>query len=119
MNSLLYKLPDYQIQRLQFVQNNTARLIKRLKRNSEDISDKLEELHWLPLEYRIKYKILLFMFKFHLQIAPPYLIDLAKPYIPGREGLRSSTQQLLDEGPKTQKNLWKPSFQYVCSKTLE
>ena len=103
MNSLLYKLPDYQIQRLQLVQNNTARLIKELKRNSEDISDTLEELHWLPVEYRIKYKILLLMFKCHVQIAPSYLIDLTKPYIPGREGLRSSTQQLLDEGPKMQK----------------
>ena len=50
MNSLLYKLLDYQIQRLQLVQNNTARLIKRLKRNSEDISDTLKETHWLPVE---------------------------------------------------------------------
>ena len=63
MNSLLYKLPDYQIQRLQLVQNNTARLIKRLKKETEDISDTLEELHWLPMEYRIKYKILLLMFR--------------------------------------------------------
>ena len=86
MNSLLYKLPDYQIQRLQLVQNNTARLIKKLKRNSEDISDTLEELHWFPV-----------------QITPSYLIDLTKPYIQGREGLWSSTQQLLEEGPKTQK----------------
>ena len=102
-NSLLYKLPDYQIQRLQLVQNNTARLIKKLKRNSEDISHTLEELHWLPVEYRIKYEILLLMFKCHVQIAPSYVIDLTKPFIPGREGLRSSTKQLLDEGPKMQK----------------
>ena len=32
MNSLLYKLPDYQIHRLQLVQNNTARLIKNFKK---------------------------------------------------------------------------------------
>ena len=117
MNSLLYKLPDYQIHRLQLVQNNTARLIKKLKRNSEDISDTLEELHWLPVEYRIKYKILLLMFKCHVQIAPSYLIDLTKPYIPGREGLRSSTQQLLDEGPKTQKTYGDQAFS-MCGPKL-
>ena len=49
----------------------------------------------------IRYKILLLMFNYHIQIA--YLIDLTKPYVPGRDGLRSSTQELLDEGPKTQK----------------
>ena len=117
MNSLLYKLLDYQIHRLQLVQNNTARLIKKLKRNSEDISDTLEELHWLPVEHRIKYKILLLMFKCHVQIAPSYLTDLTKPYIPGREGLRSSTQQLHDEGPKTQKNYGDRAFS-MCGPKL-
>ena len=117
INSLMYKLPDYQIQRLQLVQNNTARLIKRLKKETEDISDTLEELHWLPVEYRIKYKILLLMFKCHVQIAPSYLIDLTKPYIPGREGLRSSTQQLLDEGPKTQKTYGDRAFS-MCGPKL-
>ena len=117
MNSLLYKLPDYQIHRLQLVQNNTARLIKKLKRNSEDISDTLEELHWLPVEHRIKYKILLLMFKCHVQIAPSYLTNLTKPYIPGREGLRSSTQQLHDEGPKTQKNYGDRAFS-MCGPKL-
>ena len=117
MNSLLYKLLDYQIHRLQLVQNSTARLIKKLKRNSEDISDTSEELHWLPVEYRIKYKILLLMFKCHVQIAPSYLTDLTKPYIPGREGLRCSMQQLVGEGPKTQKTYRDRAFS-MCGPKL-
>ena len=57
------------------------------------------------------------MFKCHVQIAPSYLTDLTKPYIPGREGLRSSTQQLLDEGPKTQKNYGDRAFS-MCGPKL-
>ena len=57
------------------------------------------------------------MFKCHVQIAPSYLIDLTKPYIPGREGLRSSTQQLLDEGPKTQKTYGDRAFS-MCGPKL-
>ena len=57
------------------------------------------------------------MFKCHVQIAPSYLTDLTKPYIPGREGLWSSTQQLLDEGPKTQKNYGDRAFS-MCGPKL-
>ena len=32
MNSLLYKIPDYRLARLQMVLNNTARLIKQIKK---------------------------------------------------------------------------------------
>ena len=57
------------------------------------------------------------MFKCHVQIAPSYLTDLTKPYIPGREGVRSSAQQLLDEGPKTQKNYGDRAFS-MCGPKL-
>ena len=98
MNSLLYKIPDYQLARLQMVLNNTARLIKQIKKSSpHHISDILHELHWLPIEQRIKYKILLLMFKCHIKEAPLYLMDMNSPYEQQHHWLRSSEKELLTE----------------------
>ena len=84
-NALLYGLPKYQIQRLQSVQNCAARLVKRYPKF---------ELHWLPVEHRIVFKILLLVFKSLNNLAPSYISDLLTPYIPSRS-LRSSNQSLL------------------------
>ena len=98
MNSLLYKIPDYQLARLQMVLNNTARLIKQIKKSSpHHISDILHELYWLPIEQRIKYKILLLMFKCHIKEAPLYLMDMNNPYEQQHHWLRSSEKELLTE----------------------
>ena len=56
-NSLLNGLPKKVYKIIQRVQNISAKLI--LKREREDSSmNSLKELHWLPVEYCIKYKIL-------------------------------------------------------------
>ena len=55
-NSLLYGLPKYQICKLQRVQNTAARLITNT-RKYDRISPVLYELHWLPVFYRIYFKI--------------------------------------------------------------
>ena len=61
-NSLLYGLPAYQIAKLQRVQNAAARLI--FKDSSFcHITPLLRQLHWLPVHYRIIFKILLIAFK--------------------------------------------------------
>ena len=52
MNAILYKLQDYQIKRMQKIQNNIARLILTLNR-SDHITHILQELHWLPESQRI------------------------------------------------------------------
>lgn len=92
-NSLLYGLPKCLIKRLQYVQNSAARLIF-LARKYDHITPLLIELHWLPIEYRIVFKILLIVFKVLHGVAPKYLCDLLVPYNPGRT-LRSSSQGLL------------------------
>ena len=92
-NALLYGLPKYQIQRLQSVQNCAARLVKRYPKLGH-ISPLLFELHWLPVEHRIVFKILLLVFKSLNNLAPSYISDLLTPYIPSRS-LRSSNQSLL------------------------
>ena len=92
-NALLYGLPKYQIQRLQSVQNCSARLVKRYPKFGHT-SPLLSELHWLPVEHRIVFKILLLAFKSLNNLAPSYVSDLLTPYIPSRS-LRSSNQSLL------------------------
>ena len=92
-NSLLADLPTKQIQRLQRLQNAAARLITRSKRR-EHITLILAELHWLPVCQRIKYKILLLVFKCLHDLGPSYLACFVKRYEPVRP-LRSASQNLL------------------------
>jgi hypothetical protein len=93
LNSLYIGLPEYLINRLQMIQNNSARLITHTRKH-DHITPVLIELHWLPVEYRIKYKILLLTFKCLHHLAPPYLTNLLQPYQPQRS-LRSSNHGLL------------------------
>ena len=79
-NSLLYGLPNFHIEKLQRVQNSAARLIAR-KRKFDHISDTLNELHWLSVENRIIYKILLLTYKCLNGLSPIYLTELIKVYI--------------------------------------
>ena len=61
-NSLLYGLPKYRISKLQQVQNAAARLITNT-RKYDHITPALYNLHWLPVFYRIYFKILIITFK--------------------------------------------------------
>ena len=92
-NSLLYGLPNQLIQRLQSVQNSAARLIS-LTTKYEHISPILRELHWLPVQYRIHFKIILLTFKCFNNSAPAYLKDLIEQYVP-RRALRSGNKNYL------------------------
>ena len=74
-NSIYYGLPSYLILRLQRVQNTAARLIS-CSHKYDHITPVLIELHWLPIEYRLKFKILLHVFKVINNLSPTYLTDL-------------------------------------------
>ena len=95
MNSLLFKIPNYQIDRLQLVQNNMARLVMKEKRSCS-ITPLLIHLHWLPVKFRIEYKILLIVYKCLHGEGPSYLVSLLKRYYQ-TYSLRSSNQNLLEE----------------------
>ena len=92
-NSLLYSLPNCLLKKLQHVQNAAARLIT-LSRKHEHITPILFNLHWLPVNYRIIFKILLITYKALHDLAPSYVRDLLTPYTPSRQ-LRSSSKDLL------------------------
>ena len=57
-NSILYNLPNKQIERFQRIQNQAARMLKRIPRRNH-ITPVLRELHWLRIHDRIIFKILL------------------------------------------------------------
>ena len=91
--SLLYGINGYLVSQLQRCQNNAARIVS-LRRKYDHITPVLKDLHWLPVEYRINYKILLLAYKAQHGMAPPYLSSLLSPYKPGRS-LRSEGKHLL------------------------
>ena len=71
-NSILYGICEAELNRLQRLQNSCARLIYGRRKN-DHVSDLFSELHWLPVKQRILFKILLFVFKIFIGMAPLYL----------------------------------------------
>ena len=51
-------------------------------------------LHWLPVDMRIKYKLLLHMYNALQDLAPGHLCELVVPYVPRRD-LKSVELNLL------------------------
>ena len=79
-NALYSGLPNSLLSRLQKVQNTAARLTLRVKRSAH-ITPVLMELHWLPVEYRVKFKILLQTFKVVNDYSPSYLTSLLSKHV--------------------------------------
>ena len=61
-NSLLYGCRKMQLKKLQYVQNTATRIVTQT-RKFDHITPVLFDLHWLPVSYRIVFKILLLVFK--------------------------------------------------------
>jgi len=93
-NSLLYGVSDNLIRR-ESVQNAAARLLTGAER-LDHISPVLRQLHWLPVQRRVEYKLACFVFSSLSGHAHPYLADdihhsgLRKSH---RRRLRSSTDR--------------------------
>jgi len=91
--SLLYSMSQANIDRLQRVQNVLARVVAQAPSmiSSADIR---RDLHWLPINHRISYKLSLLTWKAVYTAEPSYLSELISPYVPART-LRSSNTHLL------------------------
>ncbi len=92
-NALLGGCPASSINKLQIIQNAAARVLTR-SRKYDHITPILQSLHWLPIKFRISYKILLLAYKALNYLAPAYLTNLLSRYNPTRS-LRSQNSGLL------------------------
>uniref|UniRef100_A0A670HZ87 Reverse transcriptase domain-containing protein n=1 Tax=Podarcis muralis TaxID=64176 RepID=A0A670HZ87_PODMU len=98
-NSLYAGLPLKLSQKLQQVQNAAARLLMG-SLPWEHIHPVLFKLHWLPVEYRVRFKVLLLTFKALHGLGPSYLWDRLSRYAPWRASRSINSNTLVVPGPK-------------------
>ena len=88
-NLLFLSLTDFELRRLQLVQNSLCRVVTRSSKYCH-ITPQLKKLHWLPIKYRIQFKIGLITYKTLNQGEPVYLRELIHPYTSSRNTRRST-----------------------------
>ncbi len=108
-NSLMLGISAADRKQLQKLQNRAARIVFKAERLHPS-APLLKCLHWLPIEQRIKYKVLLVVYKSINGLAPPYLDKFLVQYSSGRENLRSGDDPLLLSIPRTIRNYGDKSF---------
>ena len=85
-------LPDSSLKPIQRVLNTTARVVSRSLKFAHT-TPLLKDLHWLPVKFRVQFKIMLLLFKV-MQGDIVYLAEFVHYYQP-RPGLRSECKSLL------------------------
>src|SRR5664279_820830 len=110
-NALLAQSPKNLLARLQYVLNSAARLIIGGHKYDHVSSAMRNQLHWLRIEERIKYKLCLLVYKSLNKMAPQYLTEMCRPVSDsvGRRRLRSAANLILDI-PRTNTNFGAGSF---------
>jgi len=94
MQRTLLRLSQKVISRLQRVQHALARVVMQQAYRSSSSTELLKQLHWLPIEWRIRFKLATSTYKALHTGHPPYLTDLLQ-YHKSSVSTRSSTSQLL------------------------
>ena len=78
-NSVLHRASAASVQPLQNVLNAAARIILRKRKFDHITTDVRDQLHWLPVQQRIEYKVCVLVYKCLHQAAPTYLTELCSP----------------------------------------
>ena len=113
-NSTLSGLPAAELNRLQLMQNNAARLVLK-KRKRDHVTPLLKELHWLPISYRIQFKLATLAFRHFDNTLPAYLSQSLFTYQTSRT-LRSSSEKLLKVPRTNLKTAGDRAFSSAASK---
>ena len=79
-NGLYFECSQSLINQLQLIQNKACRVIFGLK-NKDSVEEKMKLMHWLKVEQRIEFKIILLVYKSLNEMAPLYLTELFSHYI--------------------------------------
>ena len=80
----------------------------------EHVTPLLKDLHWLPIQQRIDFIILLLTYRALNDLAPKYLTELVTFYCPEKD-LRSAYQLQLKVLKKRLKTYGDRSFQYAAA----
>ena len=105
-NSLLFGIDKNILEKYQKVQNAAARLVVQ-RRKSESVRDVLVDLHWLRVEERIIFKLLVLIFKCMHDMAPECLKELIT--------VKNNSHSLL-EYSKLNSHYARRSFTYIAPK---
>jgi len=111
-NSLLYGVPENLLRKVQSVQNAAARLLTNT-RHRDHITPFLRQLHWLPIQRRVEFKIACMAHQSLTSTAPTYLsadihwslsmVDVISAHLPTEHSLfhahvpLSATEVLLSQ----------------------
>ena len=109
-NSLLFGVSATHLSKLQRVQNAAARLVCSVRKH-EHITPSLIRLHWLPVKFRVNFKIAMLTFKCIHGLASEYLRTLIGKKRTAHYNLRSNKGILLqDKSAKSKKTLGDRAF---------
>ena len=99
------------VTKLQRAQNSIARVVTGTNR-FDHIQPVLKELHWLPVDCRIKFKLGTLVYKVHQTSRPVYLSDLIHEKV-DKHASRSSNMHYM-EVPRRKLETGKPAFSYAA-----
>jgi len=99
-NALIHTTSVANIYKLQRVQNSMAHAVTNSRHDENNIKHVLVSLHWLPVEYRIQYKLAVTTFKVLTTQEPSYLSELIRFHIPSRHLQSSGCNRLQQDGIK-------------------
>ena len=112
-NSLYNGITKSNLQKLQRIQNSLARAISKTSKY-DHITPVLKNLHWLPVEFRIKFKTSLLVYKTLQFGQPQYLKSMLNP---PRHCYSTRFSSSLLEVPRTNTELGKRAFSVAGPKT--
>ena len=118
-NGTYFALTRFLLQKLQKIQNASVRFILGLKGKDrfQSMTPLLKELHFLPVSFRIQFKIALLTFKCINNIAPQYLASLVSLRKTNVHSVRDDQDfYLLNELPEPRCAKTKGAFSYCAPK---
>ena len=109
-NSVLNGSPSRCLTRLQRIQNSVAWTV--LQQPLLSSRDTLQQIHWLPVKWRIQFKLASLTYKVLHTGTPSYLSERLHPYIPSRTLQSSSSANLYV--PRTNLHFGLRSFHHAA-----